>query len=781
MPYLAVIIDSFRAALASKVLWFAFVTIWLLVIALAPIGIDEGYTTEITGFDIYNPTQLKYQLADGLDSQQDTDRAIARIAAALPEEVQETLGEVLENPEKRISVDPMRSALNELITAEEFPPDWHEAEAWKSLRETGERLLLEERQDSLNTDEQQRLKRLWIESAIPGVFAPRNNQSAYLTYAWLKFPYPVPVSKARFANLINDFVLPLLISWMLGFIFVLLGIVVTAPIIPGMLQPGSLHLLLSKPISRSGLLISKFVGGCSFMLICVSQLALGMFLVLGFRLDVWSTGLLWCIPASLFLFAVFYSVSVMAGLAFRSEVVSIGVTCLFGGICFVVNFGGNIFDDLITSPQRITLMRAGGQEYFAQNAGGQLNRWDASSKEWVTMIATNPFGMDLVIPPVTVADSDGSTRVITAKVTNGRVNPMAGGNVQLQVFEPEGWESVPTVKLPLGTSSLTPVGDEYLVASHSTGLSAIEIEKALISPDETARKDPDAKKENKMAGFFRSLAGGGARSEDFKVIAGVEIQAYPPLRLAGTNQGNLLFASRDRIYRLQPRDNDDDKDADNDLWAITAEGTLPGEGADRFVWAVGDQYLLFVRRDQPLHVMSLETLEVVGEIEVDDSFQGTHAAAVNGKFYVADAEGDLYEVNESGGQWSLVPTSFGTVESIVASADGQELLVAHHVDRVDALTAEGRVNRLSPQRSFWRRINDYAVTPLRYVIPQTGELGEVVGTMIRGRSAVVVGGNVPGQEAVVERSNLVRPLVSCGGFIFVMMAINVWYFRSRDF
>ncbi len=37
-PYVAVIWDSFRAAFSSRVLWVAFIAIYVFLIAIAPIG-----------------------------------------------------------------------------------------------------------------------------------------------------------------------------------------------------------------------------------------------------------------------------------------------------------------------------------------------------------------------------------------------------------------------------------------------------------------------------------------------------------------------------------------------------------------------------------------------------------------------------------------------------------------------------------------------------------------------------------------------------------------------
>ena len=77
-----------------------------------------------------------------------------------------------------------------------------------------------------------------------------------------------------------------------------------------------------------------------------SSLVVGLYLVAGLRLDVWNIRLLWCIPVSVFLFSVFYSVSTVAGLRWRSPILAIGVTTIFGTICLVVGLIGGFFDGL---------------------------------------------------------------------------------------------------------------------------------------------------------------------------------------------------------------------------------------------------------------------------------------------------------------------------------------------------------------------------------------------------------------------------------------------------
>ena len=85
-PYLAVIRDSFRAALTSRVLWIAFFAIWLLLIALAPIGYREDFTTSFRGPDFHNGTRLKAMLAQGLVDEKAKETPAGRLAAAMPED-----------------------------------------------------------------------------------------------------------------------------------------------------------------------------------------------------------------------------------------------------------------------------------------------------------------------------------------------------------------------------------------------------------------------------------------------------------------------------------------------------------------------------------------------------------------------------------------------------------------------------------------------------------------------------------------------------------------------
>src|SRR5207245_2704518 len=128
--------------------------------------------------------------------------------------------------------------------------------------------------------------------------------------------------------------LPFVIDKFILSIGLMIAVLVTAPIIPQMLDPGSLHLLLSKPLARSLLYIAKFLGGCAFVLLAASYLFFGLWLIFGVQWRIWEPQILWCIPVYTFVFATYYSVTTLAGAIWRNTIVSVIITFLFWAACF---------------------------------------------------------------------------------------------------------------------------------------------------------------------------------------------------------------------------------------------------------------------------------------------------------------------------------------------------------------------------------------------------------------------------------------------------------------
>jgi ABC-type transport system involved in multi-copper enzyme maturation permease subunit len=121
-----------------------------------------------------------------------------------------------------------------------------------------------------------------------------------------------------------------------GWVAIIVSIVLTAFFIPNMLRKGTVDLLLVKPIHRSTLLIYKYIGGLMFILLNTT-LAIGLvWLILSLRSGIWTPAFLLSIPMITFFFAILYSVSTLAGVLSQSPIVSIVITVLAWAIFFGV-------------------------------------------------------------------------------------------------------------------------------------------------------------------------------------------------------------------------------------------------------------------------------------------------------------------------------------------------------------------------------------------------------------------------------------------------------------
>jgi ABC-type transport system involved in multi-copper enzyme maturation permease subunit len=163
---------------------------------------------------------------------------------------------------------------------------------------------------------------------------------------------------------------------------VLIGIVVTAFFIPNMLRKGAVELLLVKPIHRTTLLIFKYLGGMSFMFLNSALVVLGIWFVLGLRSGIWASGFLLSIFVLTFFFAILYAVSALFGVWTRSPVMAILMTC-------VVWFGLWLVGFLQSSLEALQRQDAKDQEVVVQEGPGQERPFRFAIPGWVyTTVST---------------------------------------------------------------------------------------------------------------------------------------------------------------------------------------------------------------------------------------------------------------------------------------------------------------------------------------------------------------------------------------------------------
>lgn len=141
--------------------------------------------------------------------------------------------------------------------------------------------------------------------------------------------------------IVADFVLSLG-AW----VAVLLGVIMTSFFIPNMLQKGTIDLLLVKPIRRSILLVFKYIGGLTFILLVNAFAIVGIWLVLGLRSGVWAYWVLLLVPLLTFFFAILYAVSTLFAVLTRSTVAAILVTIGAWFSFFVVGALNQFFENM---------------------------------------------------------------------------------------------------------------------------------------------------------------------------------------------------------------------------------------------------------------------------------------------------------------------------------------------------------------------------------------------------------------------------------------------------
>jgi ABC-type transport system involved in multi-copper enzyme maturation permease subunit len=108
---------------------------------------------------------------------------------------------------------------------------------------------------------------------------------------------------------------------------------------------------VAKPISRFKLLMYKYIGGLTFILIVSAVTVGGVWLVLGVRSGYWNPEFLLLIPILTFTFAILYALSTLLGVLTRNAIVAILLTCLFAAFLYVVGTAKSFLDLIRSDPK----------------------------------------------------------------------------------------------------------------------------------------------------------------------------------------------------------------------------------------------------------------------------------------------------------------------------------------------------------------------------------------------------------------------------------------------
>jgi ABC-type transport system involved in multi-copper enzyme maturation permease subunit len=119
----------------------------------------------------------------------------------------------------------------------------------------------------------------------------------------------------------------------------ILALISTAGLIPSFVQGGAVELVLSKPVTRVRLFLTKFACGLLFTTLQVAIFTIACFLVIGLRGKAWEPSVFLAIPLVVIFFSYLYSICALIGLLTRSTIAALLLTLLAWFALFLVNFG----------------------------------------------------------------------------------------------------------------------------------------------------------------------------------------------------------------------------------------------------------------------------------------------------------------------------------------------------------------------------------------------------------------------------------------------------------
>src|SRR5437660_3055462 len=105
-----------------------------------------------------------------------------------------------------------------------------------------------------------------------------------------------------------------------------LSVLASAGLVPSVLEPGRIELLLSKPVSRTHLLLGRYAGNVLVISCNIIYLVVGVWIILGIKTGIWSSVFLLSIVTTIFVFAVLLTVVVLIGVLFESAALATMVT-----------------------------------------------------------------------------------------------------------------------------------------------------------------------------------------------------------------------------------------------------------------------------------------------------------------------------------------------------------------------------------------------------------------------------------------------------------------------
>jgi hypothetical protein len=782
-PYLAILIDSFREAVHSRVLWVVLLCITVFFLIVLPFHFEEHVTTGVRERDVLDWTSLARRLhaaGEATSSRAGPERHIwerldEEQRAALPQLIAGSTGGQ-KGLEELIKFQEAAEKLMRGLRHQLRDPEWYEPEPFKrvSLRREGRTIVRKiEAGEEVTDTERLRLNRLLLEAAFPESIDVSPAQFYSPAYFYLDSGWQMPWTREQLNEGLPQFVV-IVMDWTFGVFGILAAMLVTASIVPQMFEPGSLHLLLSKPVSRSLLFLTKFLGGCIFALVSGAYFAGGVWLILGIRFDVWDSRLLAAIPVYAFVFAIYFSVTALAGLIFRNTIVSIVLGILFWALCWSVGVVEGRMKSWVISPQRILRLAPADDTTLAVFPGEHpllplfftVREYDRGERAWHIVYRSQQEGPELFnhttpeFGPYYDREHD-------------QLVSLQGGF--------RGTENVISVAprsnlWPRRHGTTLPDGTVALVMDRESRLLAITLDGIYRS----TRNVADTGDGPRVLGIALPW---GTAPTSFEKVSEAEwsFGQQPVVAAIDPSSDALAIYSRGRLG----------------VWRADAEGpyseaashTLEGEEKTDMLLAIGGPRVVLGAGDGRILIFDSEKLEMLSELrpEEKNAPRQLRASPKGNEIAVLFAHGVLYTLDTStlGDQLQRAPATGQRTISAIAYEPSGELLYAHHANRVSRLAAGENELLIEPAMTTAERLYYYAVHPAYLVLPKPGEVSETMLYLLTGKETKTADSGPRGMRSseveYAERIEPWRPIWSGVAFLVVMLTIGCVYMERMEF
>jgi ABC-type transport system involved in multi-copper enzyme maturation permease subunit len=765
-PYFAVLFDSFLESIRSKVLWILLIAWTLILAALFPLTISKGESYAFNNFSFRSPKVILDQLASA--SAGKGTRKQKAVYAKLDEDFQSILQQRQANSQRKIAIGKMIDSFNKMLQEK----DLYDAAVWPTAAKRPELKELVEKNDRTASDTE-KLNRGLIDLAFEGSISPSAGRTTWITYAGFKLGNGFPVAESQVRAIIESAIFPLVMRFGLGIGAMLVSIVITSPMIPDMFQTGSMHLLLSKPISRSFLFLTKVLGGCTFVAINIIYLLFGLFLIAGLRLEIWNVGILWCIPLFIFTFLIFYSVSALTGLIWKNAIICVVVTAMFWAICFSVGLFHFLYSNSINVNSQTKSAYVVNQQPILSTQQGRLRFWNEETTEWKTAFGEVdgqkilgpvwiekekaiyfgrpnrlPFGMSLGL----------DTRLEFAHLPDFSSAKDAG-------FKSKPWDdgrldSGPD--LPPDTISLFPWKETM----------------GVFTADGIYRFDSEAssrvEQQKSVLGNF-GLGLGKNLFQSFPILTPKDWGLKKPMDIGiAPSFERIVVYSHGEVVHFQSKG-----DQLEEVGRVSLD--IPTETVA--IVAANDKKAIVCPIGMVPRVIDLETMSISKRLDsIGEGSFSQIQTDTEGRFALVSTLGRLWTV-DAGGEQCVQPSVAGQ-GSVLAVCFGKpnQLWVAHARGKLDLVDLSNRttITSIRPKSTPAQLIFDYIVDPFYQVNPKPSAMNDTIEYLLKRDSD---------KPIAIDRGDLELPKIALDPwtpiwtnslFIAVMLSISSWYLYRQD-